>query len=234
MDRCQYVYRPLAEAPPVSALPVLETEGITFGSRSNLNKLTPAVVALWSQLLHRCPGSRLLLQYSHLADPQWRGWVRGAFSAHGLPPERLLLIDWDPTLQHLAGYRLIDIALDPFPYNGLTTTCDALWMGVPVVVLRGSVPQARAGVSLLEALGRSTWIADTPEQYLAIAEALAADPLRLSAERSSLRALMAASPLRQEAEHARSFERCLDRMLAEPAGVCPRRRRARSARSAQA
>lgn len=234
MDRCQYVYRPLAEAPPVSALPALETEGITFGSRSNLNKLTPAVVALWSQLLHRCPGSRLLLQYSHLTDPQWRGWVRGAFAAHGLPPERLLLIDWDPTLQHLAGYRLIDIALDPFPYNGLTTTCDALWMGVPVVVLRGSVPQARAGVSLLEALGRSTWIADTPEQYLAIAEALAADPLRLSAERSSLRALMAASPLRQEAEHARSFERCLDRMLAEPAGTPPRRRRARSARSAQA
>lgn len=234
MDRCQYVYRPLAEAPPVSVLPALETEGITFGSRSNLNKLTPAVVALWSQLLHRCPGSRLLLQYSHLADPIWRGWVRGAFGAHGLPPERLLLLDWDPTLQHLASYRLMDIALDPFPYNGLTTTCDALWMGVPVVVLRGSVPQARAGVSLLEALGRSAWIADTPEQYLAIAEALAADSVRLSAERSSLRALMAASPLRQEAEHARSFERCLDRMLAEPAGVRPRRRRARSPRSAQA
>jgi hypothetical protein len=83
MDRCQYVYRPLAEAPPVSVLPALETEGVTFGSRSNLNKLTPAVVALWSQLLHRCPGSRLLLQYSHLADPIWRGWVRGAFAAHG-------------------------------------------------------------------------------------------------------------------------------------------------------
>ena len=124
---------------------------------------------------------------------------------------------------------MIDIALDPFPYNGLTTTCDALWMGVPVVVMRGQVPQARAGVSVLEALGRSAWIADTPEQYLAIAEAMAADPVRLSAERSSLRALMAASPLRQEADHARSFERCLERMLAEPAGGRPRRRRARSA-----
>lgn len=213
LDRCQFVYRPLAEAPGVSALPALEGGGITFGSRSNLNKLTPQVVALWSQLLLRCPGSRLLLQYSHLADPQWRGWVRGAFAGHGLAPERLRLVDWDPTPQHLAGYHAIDIALDPFPYNGLTTTCDALWMGVPVVTLRGTVPQGRAGVSVLEALGRADWIADTPEQYLAIAQALAADPVALSAERSGLRARMAASPLRQEAQHARAFERGLERML---------------------
>jgi len=221
LDRCQFVYRPLAEAPEVSALPALERGAITFGSRSNLNKLTPPVLALWSLLLLSCPGSRLLLQASHLADPHWRGWLRGAFAAHGVPPETLLLLPYDGSLGHLEAYHRIDIALDPFPYNGITTSCDALWMGVPLVTLRGELPQGRGGVTLLEALGRADWIADTPEHYLAIARGLAVDPLRLSAERSLLRARMQASPLCREAEHARAFERCLERMLAGPAGADP-------------
>lgn len=218
MDRCQFVYRPACEAPEVSPLPALEAPGITFGSRSNLNKLSREVVALWSRLLLSCLGSRLLLQYSQLEDPFWRGRILGAFSAHGVPAERLALLPRNPNHGHMGAYHAIDIALDPFPYNGVTTTCDALWMGVPVVALRGQLPQARGGVSLLEALGRPEWIADDPEAYLAIALKLAADPVGLSAERKGLRALMEASPLRQEADHARAFERCVERMLAGPAG----------------
>ncbi|WP_414026733.1 hypothetical protein [Cyanobium sp. ATX-6F1] len=135
-----------------------------------------------------------------------------------MPAERLALLPRNPNHGHMGAYHAIDIALDPFPYNGVTTTCDALWMGVPVVALRGQLPQARGGVSLLEALGRPEWIADDPEAYLAIALKLAADPVGLSAERKGLRALMEASPLRQEADHARAFERCVERMLAGPAG----------------
>lgn len=219
MDRCQYVYRPPVAVPEVSLLPALEAQGITFGSRNSLHKLSPAVVALWSRLLQACTDSRLLLQSNQLADPHWRGWVRGAFAAYAIAPERLQLFPYDHSLGHLAAYHAIDIALDPFPYNGLTTTCDALWMGVPVVVMRGTVPQGRAGVSVLEALGRPEWIADDPEAYLAIAQALAVNPVGLSAERKGLRALMEASPLRQEADHARAFERCVERMLAGPAGT---------------
>ncbi len=219
MDRCQFVYRPASEAPDVSPLPALEASGITFGSRSNLHKLSAEVIALWSRLLLACPDSRLLLQSSQLADPLWRGRMLGAFAAHGLAPERLMLLPYDHREDQLAAYHAIDIALDPFPYNGLTTSCDALWMGVPVVTLRGEVPQGRGGVSLLEALGRPEWIADDPGAYLAIAQALAVNPVGLSAERKGLRALMEASPLRQEADHARAFERCVERMLAGPVGT---------------
>lgn len=218
MDRCQFVYRPASEAPLVSPLPALEAPGITFGSRSNLNKLNAGVVALWSRLLLRCAFSRLLLQSSQLGDPHWRGRMLGAFAAHGVAAERLILLPYDHSLGQLEAYNAIDIALDPFPYNGLTTSCDALWMGVPVVTLRGQVPQGRGGVTLLEALGRPEWIADDQESYLSIALGLAADPVRLSAERKGLRAVMEASPLRQEADHARAFERCVERMLAGPAG----------------
>ncbi|MFY8150242.1 MAG: tetratricopeptide repeat protein [Prochlorococcaceae cyanobacterium] len=213
MDRSQFVFRPPPEAPAVSPLPALSRGAITFGSLNNLLKLNPAVVALWSRILLRCEGSRLLLQYGQLGEPFWRGRVHGLFAAHGVPPERLLLRPALPGGAHLAAYHEIDIALDPFPYNGLTTSCEALWMGVPVVTLCGACRQGRGGTSLLQALGRPEWIADNEQAYLAIALQLAADPVALAAERLGLRERMERSPLRQEQEHARSFERCVDQIL---------------------
>ncbi|MFM7674737.1 MAG: tetratricopeptide repeat protein [Synechococcus sp.] len=219
MDRCQFVFRPPPEAPAVAPLPALSRGAITFGSLNNILKLNPAVVALWSRLLQACEGSRLLLQYGQLTEAYWRGRVHGLFAAHGVGPERLLLRPPLPGGAHLAAYSEIDIALDPFPYNGLTTTCEALWMGVPVVTLRGRSRQGRGGTSLLAALGRRDWIAAEEDHYLVNALQLAADPVALAAERLALRERMERSPLRQESEHARSFERCVDQILALPPPV---------------
>ncbi|MCT0223679.1 glycosyltransferase family 41 protein [Synechococcus sp. CS-1328] len=216
LDRCQFVFRPQEGMPEVSPLPALSSGRITFGSLNNLQKLNPAVVALWSRLLLQVEGSQLLLQYSQATDPYWRGRVHGLFAASGVPPERLKLRPYVAGNTHLSSYHAIDIALDPFPYNGLTTTCEALWMGVPVVSLRGASRQGRGGTSLLQALGRPDWIAADGESYVAIGRKLAADPVALAAERLALRERMRLSPLRQEQEHARSFERCVDQILALP------------------
>ena len=180
---------------------------LTFGSFNNLNKVSEPVLALWAELLRRLPAARLLLKSRQLVDPVVAEGVRTVFTGHGVARERLELLGWTAGPEaHLESYRRIDIALDPFPYNGTTTTCEALWMGVPVVTLAGSRHAARMGASLLTRAGLPELIARDPAGYLEIATALAADPARLGGLRAELRPRLAASPLCDAAGLARRFE----------------------------
>ena len=128
---------------------------------------------------------------------------------YGVAASRVELVSWLPdSAAHLALYDRIDIALDPFPYNGTTTTCEALWMGVPVVTVRGDRHAGRVGASLLGQVGLQDLIADTVDGYVKIAAALAENPTRLQELRRSLRARLSASPLCDGASFAQKMERC--------------------------
>lgn len=176
-----------------------------FGSFNTLAKVTDEVVALWSRLLGEVPGSRLILKHNVLASEQGREIVRGRFAARGVDPARLGLLGPTPLREHLEAYARIDIALDPFPFSGATTMCDALFMGLPVVTMRGETSASRVGASILTCVGAGEWIAGSEEDYITIARSLAADRARLADLRRSLRARMLASPLCDAPAFARRF-----------------------------
>ncbi|OIP66331.1 MAG: hypothetical protein AUK30_02690 [Nitrospirae bacterium CG2_30_70_394] len=188
-------FQPPAEAGGVAGPPCLATGHTTFGSFNSLAKVGEKVVALWATLLNRVEGSRLLLKNSSLHDPETCGLLRDRFAAAGVDPQRLDLVGLTPSAAaHFALYDRVDIGLDPFPYAGGTTTCEALWKGVPVITLAGDRAATRFGVSTLASLGLEELIAADGDAYVALAAALAADRDRLAGLRASLRARMAAAP----------------------------------------
>ncbi|MCC6661291.1 MAG: glycosyltransferase [Phycisphaerales bacterium] len=218
---CLLCFDPGGDAPPVQPR---EPGPITFGSFNALSKVSDTCVRLWAAVLEAAPGSRLLLKAKALADGATRRRLQDRFVAAGLAPERLELIgQTESTAEHLALYQRIDIALDTFPYHGATTTCEALWMGVPVVTRGGTVHAARVGPSLLRAAGLSDLIADCDDGFVRLAASLAADPARLAAWRGTLRERLTASALCDAPAYARALEAALDAMwaakgLATPAG----------------
>ncbi|HTI66053.1 MAG TPA: tetratricopeptide repeat protein [Caulobacteraceae bacterium] len=183
--------------PPAYAPAVADPGGqpVTFGSFNNLTKVGPEVVRLWTAVLEAAPGSRLVLKSKSLADPAARRRLEDAFAACGLAPDRLELRGASPHAQMLAEYGGVDIALDPFPFCGGLTSCEALWMGVPVVTLPGDRPASRQTLGFLDALGLGEFAAGSPADYVRVAAALAADPERRAQLRRSLRPRMAASSL---------------------------------------
>ncbi|MFQ5935084.1 MAG: tetratricopeptide repeat protein [Acidiferrobacterales bacterium] len=199
-------YQPPIEAPPVSALSARETGRVTFSSLNHVAKITPQVVALWAEILKQIPDARLLLQAGAFTDAAVTARVRQQFARAGAASERVELIPSASLAEHLALYHHIDIALDTFPWNGHTTTCHALWMGVPVVVLAGDRHAARMGVSVLSVLDLPELIADTPESYVEISLRLAGNLERLAGLRSGLRQRMKDSPLTDSLGFARSVE----------------------------
>lgn len=169
-------YSPPANAPAIPPLPACDSGFVTFGSFNVLSKMTPEVVALWSQILNEVPRSRLLLKNKWLSERATAEQVADRFAAHGIDRSRVLLLPRiEGTNGHLGAYGRMDIALDPFPYNGTTTTCEAMWMGRPVVTLRGNRHAARVTASILSRCGLTQLIADTPEAYVEKAVALAND-----------------------------------------------------------
>ena len=165
------------------------------------------MLALWAELLRRLPESRLLLKSRQLADPTVARALRRSFEERGIAGERLELLGWTAGPDaHLETYRRLDVALDPFPYNGTTTSCEALWMGVPVIALAGDRHAARMGASLLSRLGLEELIAADEAAYLEIAAALAADPGWVARLRAKLRPRMASSPLCDAPALAHSIE----------------------------
>lgn len=204
-------YRPPDDAPAVDArnadLP------ITFGSFNNLPKVTAATVALWAPVLGALPDARLLLKSASLADPETRARYADLFADCGIAADRIEMVPWVmDSAGHLGLYRRVDIALDTFPYHGTTTTCEALWMGVPVVTLAGARHAARVGASLLGTVGLDELVATTPADFQRVAIALAVDRPRLAALRSELRARAAASPLCDARGFAGRFEIALRAM----------------------
>ena len=188
-------YRPPTDCPPVNAPPALDSGRVTFGSFNNLIKLAPPVIALWAAVLQAVPNSRLMLKSKPLTHADMHDLYHARFAAHGIGPDQLLLCGADPFKEYLRSFNDIDIALDPFPFNGGTTTYHASWMGVPVVTLLGQNTVSRMGYSILANLGLEELAAKTPAEYVAIAAGLATDPGRLQALRASLRERMATSPL---------------------------------------
>lgn len=194
--------------PPIQIepAPAHRRPGPMFGSFNSLVKLTHPAVALWSSLLQALPGSALTLKDRALTDPGVRAEVTDRFARKGIAPHRLRLLGRDGTAaDHLARYDEIDVALDPTPYGGATTTCEALWMGVPVVTLRARTPAGGLAASMLAAAGLDEWIADDPEGYLALARRLA--DARHRHDRLALRRRMLQSDLCNGAGFAATLAR---------------------------
>jgi predicted O-linked N-acetylglucosamine transferase (SPINDLY family) len=196
LDGCFLCYQPDPNAPDVAPLPALANGHVTFGSFNNFSKINPGVLQLWSEVLKQVPGSRLLLKCPALTDATVRDRVSTDLQALGIGPERVDLLGHTRTRQeHLALYARVDIALDTFSYNGTTTTCEALWMGVPVLSLVGKRHAGRVGASLLSAAGLADWLASTPESFVAIAQARSADLTALGQLRGALRGKLTDSSL---------------------------------------
>jgi predicted O-linked N-acetylglucosamine transferase (SPINDLY family) len=187
-------YDPPADAPPVAPLPALRA-GVTFGSFNNPAKITPQVVDLWCRILARVAGARLVLKSNGFDQPSVRRHFAELFAAGGIDPARLELLGPSPHWELLDHYGRIDLALDPFPYNGGLTTCEALWMGVPVITCPGETFAGRHSLGHLSNVGLTDTIAWDLEQYVEIAVSWAGDLARLAAVRSGLRGQVAASPL---------------------------------------
>lgn len=205
---CFLCYRPPAWI-DAAAAPVPATS-ITFGSFNNSSKIRPGVVAAWARILAGVPGSTLLLKMRAFEDPLAREDLRTRFAHQGIAPHRLLLVGKvADEAGHLARYAGVDIALDTFPYAGTTTTCDSLWMGVPVVTLAGVTHAGRVGASLMNAAGLGELVANSIDEYVNLAIDLATNPRRLQAQRKGLRERVAASPLTDGARFTRDFEAAL-------------------------
>jgi predicted O-linked N-acetylglucosamine transferase (SPINDLY family) len=189
-------YEATAESPAVGPLPALANGFVTFGSFNNFRKLSPATIQLWARLLREMPSARLLLKSQGLNRAGVRQRLREQFARAGVDAARLDLrgagLSKD---QHMGLYNHVDICLDPFPYNGTTTTCDALWMGVPVVTLIGHTHVARVGLSLVTNLGFPDWAVAGEDDYVAKCKALVSDLPQLAIIRANLRQTMTQSPL---------------------------------------
>jgi predicted O-linked N-acetylglucosamine transferase (SPINDLY family) len=202
----RFCYAPPDYAPAVAPLPAARRGAITFGSFNNLSKVTSAVIELWSAVLGAVPDARLLLKWRSLADAAECARLRQAFAGHGIAPERLELRGLTPHAAMLGEYGDVDIGLDPFPFCGGLTSCEALWMGVPIVTLPGTRPVSRQTLGFLSQLGLGELAAASPARYVAIAAELAADRARLAALRAGLRTRMAASSLCDGARFTRGLE----------------------------
>lgn len=176
------------DAPDPGPAPQEHNGFVTFGSFNNLAKVNDLLLVTWAAILKAIPNSRLVLKSIALADDAVRVRMHARLSALGVDAARIDLIPWQPTsASHLGHYRLIDVALDTYPYNGTTTTCEALWMGVPVISWRGQTHASRVGASLLGQIGLTDFVADAANQYIQLATSLALDADRLSELRKTLR-----------------------------------------------
>jgi len=200
---CYWCYRPVLDTPPPHEPPSAASGRVTFGCLNNFCKLSAETRDAWGRLMAAVPASRLLL---HAHAGSHRDRVRGTLAAAGVDPQRVEFVDLLPTREYFGVYRQIGVALDPFPYGGGTTTCDALWMGVPVVSLAGRTAVGRAGLSILSNLGLADLVAHDVEQDVQLAAGLAADLQRRAELRATLRTRMQGSALMDAPLGARHVE----------------------------
>jgi predicted O-linked N-acetylglucosamine transferase (SPINDLY family) len=199
-------YLPPSGVPDVTGPPACSRESVTFGSLNKLSKLTLEVVELWSEVLRAVPNSRLFLFHSEI-EPDVADMLRTRFARHGIRPGRLILENRGTLGQHwLSLYGRMDIALDPFPWNGHVTTCEALWMGVPVVTLRGRVHAGRLAATVLTHAGLGHHVAGSSTEYVQIARRLARDMDGLRELRTSMRDRLRAAPICDGRRLAREIE----------------------------
>jgi protein O-GlcNAc transferase len=206
LPRIRFCYAPPDYAGEVAQSPSANGRRTTFASFNNSAKLNDAVIALWARVLAAVPRSRLLLKWRSFADPLLQERICWKFAQHDIDAAR---VQFDGASEHadmLRQYGEVDIALDPFPFGGGLTSCEALWMGVPVVTLAGLRPFSLQTHAILHAIGRPEWSASNADDYLHIAARLADDSNKLSDTRRNLRQQMAASALCDGPGFARSLE----------------------------
>jgi predicted O-linked N-acetylglucosamine transferase (SPINDLY family) len=193
----------------VSPLPALKNGCVTFGCFQNLAKVGDKVLSAWGKILTALPSARLRLQSKHLDNPKVQAALRLGLQQSGIDPSRVVMHGGAPREAYLGAHAEVDVILDTFPYTGGTTTCEALWMGVPIVTLAGDTLLSRQGASLLTAAGLRDWIGTDESDYVAKAIALAGDLPRLAGLRAGLRAQALASPVFDASRFARNFEAAL-------------------------
>jgi predicted O-linked N-acetylglucosamine transferase (SPINDLY family) len=203
LPRSYWCYEPAGSTPEVGPPPAGKAGRITFGCLNHFGKASPAALDSWEEILRRAPETRFVL---HAPEGSCREMVRERFMRGGIGTDRLDFIARCEWPQYVETLETIDIALDPFPYGGGITTCDAIWMGVPVVSLSGRTSVGRGGRSILSNLGLRDLIAETPQGYVEIALSLAGDMSRLAELRAGLRSRMESSPLRDAKGFARDVE----------------------------
>jgi protein O-GlcNAc transferase len=199
-----WCYKPFPDMPEVSPLPAISNGYVTLGSFNNFAKVGPRVIALWAATLRAVPSARLSLLCA--ADDLTQAQVRARFREHGVDPSRLSLYGRESRTAYLQRFATVDIALDPFPCNGGTTTCDALWMGLPVVTVIGDTFLSRASYSVLSAAGVPEFAASTMDGYVECVVNLVRDPHQLALTRETLRERLRTSPLLDGALLARNIE----------------------------
>jgi protein O-GlcNAc transferase len=200
-------YLPPPEAPEVAELPFARNGYITFGSANQVPKMSAPTIALWARILAAVPSSRLALKAYNLSDPVIQRRLRACFAAYGIAPERLVF--FSAVVDPGEHYRIVgeaDLGLDPFPFNGGKSTCDALWMGVPVVTLAGDSMMSRVGVSMIGRAGLPELVTADEEAYFELAVGLARDPDRLAELRRTMRARLSGSVLLDGRAHTRELE----------------------------
>ena len=204
LPRCAWCFKPPEFAPDVKPR---DPGPITFGCFGAFAKINPQMVANWAKILKQIPESRLLIKSAGTGESFADNWLLGLFAMHGITAQRVdrLKTVFEPR-EHLQRYHGIDVALDTYPYNGTTTTCEALWMGVPVVTLAGATHISRVGTSHLNQIGLPNLIAESTDRYISIAVSLANDQDQLADLRRSLRQKMAASPLMDGRQFSRDVE----------------------------
>jgi predicted O-linked N-acetylglucosamine transferase (SPINDLY family) len=198
-----WCYDPLTSEPSVNPPPAPNTGYVTFGCLNNFAKVTDDVLRLWAGVLRAVDRSRLILI---AGEGSHRDRTIDFLAREGIAPDRLTFQPFLPRPDYLRLHHHIDIALDTFPYNGQTTTLDAVWMGVPVITIVGNTSAARAGASLLWNLGTPELVADSPDQFVSIAVALAQDWKRLGDYRASLRERLQKSSLMDAPLFAKNVE----------------------------
>ena len=205
LPRVSCCYRP-AGAFPVAPSPCLQRGYITFGSFNQPRKITREVARLWSAILRAVPRSRLLLKYKGMESEVFQDRFRSWFAKEGVARDRLQFAGGTPLAEYLAAYGEIDIALDPFPHNGGSTSLDTVYMGVPLVTLTGRLPMQCAGASLLRTIGLSDMVAETPERYLETAVSMAGIVPKTPDIRRNVRQALLSSPFLDEAGAVRDLE----------------------------
>jgi protein O-GlcNAc transferase len=188
-------YEPPSNSPPVSSLPALERGYVTFGCFNNPKKINPQVIDVWARILRQLPTARLALKYNGIDDPASVRRLQSGFTAAGIDLTRVDFRGHSPFGEHLTDYRAIDVTLDPFPFGGGVTTCEALWMGVPVITCPGKTFASRHALGYLSSVGMTETIARDLDDYVHLTVTLAQDLPRLATLRSKLRKQMAAAPL---------------------------------------
>jgi protein O-GlcNAc transferase len=198
-------YSPPPHAPDVVPPPALANGFTTFGCFNNLAKITPRVLETWATILHRLPNSRMILKTHQLSDGPTAEGFRADFAALGIDPDRIELRGSSGHRAFMGQYGHVDIVLDPFPYSGGLTTCEALWMGVPTITLPGEIFASRHSASHLSNAGLADWVTTSTEHYIEAAISRAANPAALAELRSSLRSQVRQSPLCDAPRFARGL-----------------------------